>query len=146
MLQDLLTDHRPCSPTYGVHLTEVINPGEPRSRDPRFDETKRKKINGLIKRGTWKIVARNEVPENANVMGGRYVLTIKDEGTNTEVWKARFIVQGYRDKLKTSLVHDTSTARQYSVRIRIGIATIFGFPLFSTDVMSHKHTYKAQNI
>ena len=31
-------------------------------------------------------------------------------------------------------MHDTSTARQYSVRILIGLAAIFGFRLFSTDV------------
>ena len=134
MVQDLVTEYRPRPPTYGVHLTEVIKSEDPRSKDPRFDKAKRKEINGLIERGTWKIVAKDEVPGNANVMGGRFVLAIKDEGTDKEVWKARFIVQGYRDKLKMSLVHDTSTARQYSVRILIGLAAIFGFRLFSTDV------------
>ena len=112
----------------------IIKSEDPRSKDPRFDKAKQKEINGLIEGGTWKIVAKDEVPENANVMGGRFVLAIKDDGTDKEVWKARFIVQGYRDKLKTSLVHDRSTARQYFVRILIGLAAIFGFRLFSTDV------------
>ena len=77
--------------------------------------------------------------------GGRFVLAIKDEGTDKEVWKARFIVQGYRDKLKTSLVHDTSTARQYSIRILTGLAAIFGFRLFSTDV-TQAHLQSAENL
>ena len=88
MVQDRVTEYRPCPATYGVHLTEVIKSEDPRNKDPRFDEVKRKEINGLIERGTWKIVAKDEVPENANVMGGRFVLAIKDEGTDKEVWKA----------------------------------------------------------
>ena len=43
------------------------------------------------------------MPKNANILGGRFVLAIKDEGTKDEVWKARFVVQGYRDKLKRLL-------------------------------------------
>ena len=67
-------------------------------------------------------------------LGGRFVLAIKDEGTKKEAWKARFVVQGYRDKLKTSLVHDTATPRQHYTRSVIGLAAIGGFRLFSTDV------------
>ena len=134
MLEDLATTKKPQSPDYGVHLTEVILPGDPRSKDPRFAAAKEKEIRGLIERGTWKLVAKDEVPNNANIMGGRFVLAIKDEGTQKEVWKARFIVQGYRDKLKTSLVHDSASSRQFSTRLLVGLAAIFGFRLFSTDV------------
>jgi len=76
----------------------------------------------------------DEMPEGANIMGGRFVLAIKDEGTDKEVWKARYVVQGYRDKMKTSLVHDSSKARQQSTRLLVGLAAIFDFRLFSTDV------------
>ena len=88
----------------------------------------------MIENGTWKLVCKSEVPKNVNNLGGRFVLAIKDEGTKDEVWRARFVVQGYRDKLKTSLVHDTATPTQRSTRIFIGLAAICGFRLFSTDV------------
>ena len=88
----------------------------------------------MIEKGTSKIVCKSEAPKNANILGGRFFLAIKDEGTNEEVWKAQFVVQGYRDKLKTSLVHDTATPRQHSTRVLIGLAAICGFRLFSTDV------------
>jgi Reverse transcriptase (RNA-dependent DNA polymerase) len=88
----------------------------------------------LIDRGTWRVVAKEEVSDNANILGGRFVFAIKDEGTDKEVWKARFVVQGYRDHLKTSLVHDTATSRQHSSRVLVGLAAIFGVNLFSTDV------------
>lgn len=84
--------------------------------------------------GTWKVVLKEEVPSNANVLGGRFVLAIKDSDTDREVWKARFVVQGYRDKMNKSLVHDNSNVRPSSVRMLVGLASIFGFQLFSTDV------------
>ena len=33
-----------------------------------------------------------EVPEGPNILGGRFVLSVKDEGTAQEIWNARFIV------------------------------------------------------
>ena len=68
-------------------------------------------MEGLIKRETWKIVTMDEVPRNANIIGGHFVLTIKDSGMNKEVYKARYVVQGYTDKLKYYLVHDNPTAQ-----------------------------------
>ena len=77
---------------------------------------------------------RDEILENANILNGRFVLAIKDSGTNKEVWKARYVVQGHKDKLKLSFVHDTSTAVQFSVKLLVGLAALFEFRLFSTDV------------
>lgn len=62
------------------------------------------------------------------------VLSIKHEGTSKELWEARFIVQGQRDKIKDSVVNDILVARQYAIKLLVCIATIFGFSLFSTDV------------
>jgi hypothetical protein len=86
---------------YRAFIKEIIKPGDPQTE--KFDEAKRKEIQGLIDRGTWRVVAKEKVSHNANILGGRFVLAIKDEGTDKEVWKARFVVQGYRDHLKTSL-------------------------------------------
>ena len=62
------------------------------------------------------------------------MFAIKDRGTRNEVWKARFVVQGYRDKLKTSLFHNNPNVRPHSVRLLIGLASVLGYRLFSTDV------------
>ena len=77
---------------------------------------------------------RNEVPDNANILNGRIFLAIKDSGTNKEVWKARYVVQGHKDKMKRTFVHDTSTVRQFSVKLLVGLAALFDFRLFSTGV------------
>jgi hypothetical protein len=73
------------------------------------------------------------MPENPNIMGGRFLLTIKDSGTSKEIYKARYFVQGLRDKKKTSLVQDASTSKQQSTKLLIGLAAISGYRIFSTD-------------
>lgn len=77
---------------------------------------------------------RYEVPDDANILNGRFVLEIKDEGSNKEIWKDIFIVQGHKDKMNNSLVQDISVARQYAIKRWVGIANILGFRLFSKDV------------
>jgi hypothetical protein len=131
-LNIVLSEEIPLAPMNSVFIAEIIKQGDPRAM--KFEEAKRKEIQGLIDRGTWKVVLKEDVPDNANILGGRFALAIKDEGTEKEVWKARFVVQGYRDHLKTSLVYYTATSRQHSSRVLIGLAAIFGFQVFSTDV------------
>jgi Reverse transcriptase (RNA-dependent DNA polymerase) len=115
-----------------VHSSEVIGPSDPIAA--LFGAAKQKKIQGLIERGTWKVVVQDEMPENPNIMGGRFVLTIKDSGTSKEIHKARYVVQSFRDKKKTSLVHEAPTSKQQSAKLLIGLAAIFGYRIFSTDV------------
>jgi hypothetical protein len=56
-----------------------MGPSDPRAA--LVDAAKQKEIQGLIERGTWKVVLKDEMQENSNITGGRFVLTIKDSGT-----------------------------------------------------------------
>jgi hypothetical protein len=120
------------SPSFSLHLTEVLTPGDP--REILFDDAKRSEIKGLMTRGTWKVVLRDEMPAGANLMSDRFKLAIKNVSTNEETFKAIFVVKGYRDKLKTRLVHDATTSRISSARLLVGLATVFSFRLLSVDV------------
>ena len=117
-----------------ILVTEVLRPGEPRGRSGLFDEAIRNELKGLIDRGTYEIVCREEVPDNANILGGRFVFAIKEKGTAKEKLKAQFVVQGHTDAEKNLLIHNTTTLRQSSVRLLIAIAAICGFRLWSQDV------------
>jgi hypothetical protein len=114
------------------YISEISKDDDPRI--PMFAESKTKEIQGLLDRGTFEIVEKGMIPDGANILGGRFVLALKDEGIEHEIWKARFVVQCYRDKIKKSLVHDAAISKQYSSRILVGLAANFGFRLFSTDV------------
>jgi len=113
-------------------LTEIIEKGDPRQKF--FAEPKQIELQGLIDRDTWEIVSRSKIPKGANVMGARFVLTIKDEGTENERWKARLVVQGFNDNMKSCIVHDIPILRHFSVKIIVAVAALMGFRLFSTDV------------
>ena len=80
---------------YGVGLSENLTPKDPRRFALRFRAAKEKEIEGLARRGTWRVVCAEDLPEKANVMGGRFVLTIKNKDTQEKVLKARFVVQGH---------------------------------------------------
>ncbi len=77
-----------------VNIIELIEKGDPRATSPKMRAAMQKEIEGLMKRGTFKIVLKEEVPENANILGGRLLLVIKDVNTGEERYKARFVFGG----------------------------------------------------
>ena len=81
-----------------------------------------------------KLVRREDVPEKENIIKGRFILAINDEGTNRELWKARFIGQGHQDQFKNELVHNIHVVRHQTTKLLIGLAAVFGFRIFSTHV------------
>lgn len=111
--------------------TEIITPHDPRSG--LFDEAKRNELEALIKRGTFKMVLRSELENNPNIVPSRFVLAIKHKETGEEIYKARFVLGGHRDREKHSVVHNATTLKQSSIRLLLALATIFGFNLWSTD-------------
>jgi hypothetical protein len=77
---------------------------------------KRKEILRLLDRGTFKVIHRRDIPEGANKLGGRYVLSIKYSGTNKEIWDVRYVIQGHRDHGKDIMVRSSSNVQQISLR------------------------------
>lgn len=118
----------------GIFVTEVLKPGDTRSSLPQFDVARAKELEGLARRGVYEIVLKDEVPEGANILGSRFVLSIKNKDTGDEVYKARFVVQGHKDREKDFLVHISSNLKQSSIRLVLSLAAIFGFNIWSQDI------------
>jgi hypothetical protein len=55
------TDAKEKSPPFQVHLSEVMGPSDPKAA--LFDAAKQKEIQGLIERGTCKVVPKDEMSE-----------------------------------------------------------------------------------
>lgn len=85
---------------FGNHITEVISPDDPRSS--QCAEAKRQEMKRVIRRRTWKIVYKNKLPRDANILEGRFFLAFNDTNTDREVRKARFAVQSFGDTLKNT--------------------------------------------
>lgn len=142
MLEPFKSTNRPKPSSYDFKITGVLLPHETRSKDERFTRAKRKELRGFIDKGTWENICTSEVTENAHILCGIFVLAIKGEGTDEEIWQARLVAQGYRGKLKTSLEHDTETPWRHSIRVLVGPAAFRGFKLLSTGVSSTYQVWK----
>lgn len=121
------------SPLFRSNSTEC-------SRAWKFDEAIRKDIASLLETKTWKVVLGSEVPEDANILKGIFILATKEEGTDNEIWKARSAVQGQCDAMIKSINDNISVAGQHTVKMLVGLAAIFSFRIF--QVLSLKHTYR----
>lgn len=108
-----------------VQLTEVPPINDPRSYSPEFTAAEMREIEGLVEKGTWKFVLKEDIPPNANILNGRFVLAIKDKDSHKQLFKAWFVVQGHRDKDKDILIHEISTVTQSSTRHLVTVALIF---------------------
>jgi Reverse transcriptase (RNA-dependent DNA polymerase) len=67
-------------------------------------------------------------------MKGRFVLVIKNRETDQEVYKARYVVQGFLDPLKQRAAHNSPNLRQDTSRLVLALASICGFEVWTLDV------------
>ena len=114
-----------------IHHTEVIPPNDPRSS--LLDDEKKQELLGLIEKGTFRIVLKENAGPNPNILPSRYVLAIKHAEDGSTKLKARFVVGGHKDTMKNSLPHNSPTIRPESLRILLALATILGMDLTTCD-------------
>lgn len=57
------------------------------------------KVYGSTSQNKWEVVFSKDVPE-ATMLGGSFVLAVKDEFTSDETWKVRFFFQGHRGYIR----------------------------------------------
>lgn len=112
-----------------ILLTEILKPNDPRGESGDFYLAKAKEIVGLLDKKAFRVVLKEGIESNANVLGGRFVLTITHKNTEREVFKARFVVQGHLDREKELLVHASTLVSQEAIKLLFSLATIFGFRL-----------------
>ena len=117
-----------------THATEVLKPYDPRCRSEMMSEVKKREIQGLLNRGTFKIIMREDIPHNANVLPGRFVLAIKSTEDGEIKYKARFVMGGHRDKFKHLMVHNSSTLQSHSVRLLLTMAHAHDFIIWTADI------------
>lgn len=99
-----------------------------------MSEVKRKEIRGPLDRGTFRVMLREDIPDDGNVLPGRFVLSIKSTDDGEVKWKARYVIGGHRDKLKIMMVHTSQNLQPSSVRLLLSLAEFHGFRTWTSDV------------
>lgn len=118
----------------GALVKEVLHPRSYESHDPLLDIPKAREIIGLLKKGTFEVNCKDEIHDDAKVLGGRFVLDIKIAETKEPVYKSRFVVQTHTDTEKKMIIHSAKTISQHSVRVLIALAAVYGFSIWSQDI------------
>lgn len=127
-----ITRIKPSLAPLPINWTEVLNPSDPRCSSPKMNDAVKKELDELFARGTFKVVVLQD-PSDHNVLPTKFVYAVKHED-GREIYKARFCIGGHRDRLKDEVVHTASTLSQSSVRLLLALASIFGWPIWTTDV------------
>jgi hypothetical protein len=98
---------------FDINLTDTIKIIDPRYSSPKAKCAREMEVKSLINRETWRVVARSDVPEHANILRGRFEMTIKEANPDKEVLKARYVDQGHRDHDKAFHIHNFTNNPQF---------------------------------
>lgn len=96
-------------------FSEAVRSGDPMINHTSMIEAMSSEVKGIFEKGTCKVVLKEEVFPDGNVLSGRFVMTIKSTENDELELKARFVVGGYRDKIKNLVIHSSQTSQTSSI-------------------------------
>ena len=77
------------------------------------------------------------IRDGAKLLWWQFIPVSKDEYPEQEIWKVRFVLQGYSGKNKSTFVHDAASSKQYSVIFVVFLTAILEsncFNRFNADI------------
>lgn len=113
---------------------DFLTTNDPRASSSRITVAEQAELKGLMQRGTLKVILREEIPADGNVLPGRFVLIIKSTEDGKEKFKARYVLSGHRDRSKAFMVHTSKTLKPASIRLMLPCASTLGFQMWTRDV------------
>ena len=69
-------------------MTEVIDKNDPRADTTEMHAAMMSEVRDLLKRGTFKVILREDLPDGANALTARFVLAIKSDADGNIKYKA----------------------------------------------------------
>ena len=87
-----------------------------------------------MKQGTFKLIIREEVPQDANILLGRFVFAIKSTEDFKIKFEALYVIGGHLDRIKDMKVHDSTTLQSQSIRLLLDLAAAYRFNVWTSEV------------
>ena len=102
----------------------------------QWREAMAKEIKGLLERGTWSPIRRDQIPSGSNVMSCHFVFEVKRTQTGSiEKWKARLVADGNTQVEGVDYHRIFSTVVKAStIRLALALAAYYDYNLTSIDV------------
>ena len=122
------------TPTLPAHMIEFTEKNDPRADSPRMRRAISNEVRELLRRGTFSAMLKTELPDGANALTARFVLTVKFHADVKTKYKARYVIGGHRDNLKHYLVHVAQTPQASSARLLLALASANSFQVWSSDI------------
>lgn len=91
----------------------ILNTEDERVKLDEFLMAKKDEVGGLNKRQIWTTFKEAQVPKDANVLGGRFIMTLNICNTTDEKENIRYVAHGFNDRDKPYMVHDASTIMNF---------------------------------
>ena len=100
----------------------VIPPFDPTTL-VNYGPSREKELNGLLDKGVFEIVDKEDIPGGARIFNTRFVDEIKNPGTAEAFEKSRLVVQAYNDSEKELVLTQSPTIQRSSERCLLCVAT-----------------------
>jgi hypothetical protein len=120
-------------PGVEVYVTKIVTPKSAEYDAHKAQQAIEATLLGLLQNNAVEFELKDSVPHDANVIGTRIILALKNYGTIDEAWKARLIIQGCLDDEAAEIVSDSATVASFSVRIVLFLSVLFELPLYVVD-------------
>lgn len=118
-----------------VWLTEVLQPGDPRTRNSLAASAVKKELYRLFEQQLFEEVHEKDVPHDAVILPSKMVYAIKNTGTNEEVYKAWVVAGGQLDRMKRLIIHNSMNFRHGSIRLTVSTTEIKKWNLWFKDAV-----------
>lgn len=115
------------------HLTEIVDRDDTGGHSERF-KAKLKEIKSLLDGGTFKMILRQQVPTDGNVLPSTFILTIKSAEDDKIKFKARYVLRRHEDLFKHVMVHTMSNLQSQHIQLLLALAVIHCFDIWTPDV------------
>ena len=92
-----------------------------------------KEILGLEDRGVFKFDEKSSIPPGSITLGMKFIISIKDSGTDDELYKSMVVTLVHTDRYKALFVHIAVPARIRSDRLLVCFALLLHMELWLED-------------
>ena len=101
-------------PARSQHMVDISILLQNDTSQPLFSKSRRKKINSLLEKSAFEVVAILDIPSRMKLFHSRFVDEIKNEGTATAFQKSRLVVQAYNDHGKEEILTQSPSIQRMS--------------------------------